>query len=278
MTAPEIRTEADRQCCGVVPFDARVCTERILCPRLLVSVRSVAEAYEAIEGGADILDIKEPTLGSLGMASLESIAAIGSMPQVVQGRVPLSVALGELVDWQKSTAIPAIPAGPRLAKLGLSRSASSPNWIADWLQIRREFQRLCTSPIEWVGVAYADSEEAGSPDVQQVLNAAVETGCTGLLIDTWTKDGRTLSDEIDVDVLSNIAAKCQRAGLFLALAGRLNTDSLRAVSRVPADVIAIRSAACRNHDRVSQIHAERVVSFKRLIQEVFLFDDSRSEP
>ena len=34
--------------------------------RLLVSVRSAAEARAALSGGADIIDAKEPSLGSLG--------------------------------------------------------------------------------------------------------------------------------------------------------------------------------------------------------------------
>ena len=34
--------------------------------RLLVSVRSAAEVRPALAGGADIIDAKEPSLGSLG--------------------------------------------------------------------------------------------------------------------------------------------------------------------------------------------------------------------
>ena len=44
--------------------------------RLLVSVRSLDEAVEAISGGCDILDVKEPGRGSLGMADLREIVAV----------------------------------------------------------------------------------------------------------------------------------------------------------------------------------------------------------
>src|SRR5262245_38153018 len=60
---------------------------------LLVSVRSVEEAQAALEGGASIIDVKEPSAGSLGRASFKTIT--GVVRQVAR-RVPVSAALGEL--------------------------------------------------------------------------------------------------------------------------------------------------------------------------------------
>src|SRR5262249_54305435 len=62
-------------------------------PRLLVSVRSAAEAIAAVEGGADLIDIKEPSHGSLGRAD---DAAVTAVLQAVGGRKPVSAAFGEL--------------------------------------------------------------------------------------------------------------------------------------------------------------------------------------
>ena len=42
--------------------------------RLLVSVRSAEEAAAAVMGGADIVDAKEPALGSLGPVSRQYCA------------------------------------------------------------------------------------------------------------------------------------------------------------------------------------------------------------
>src|SRR3712207_1522808 len=44
--------------------------------RLLVSVRSAAEAGTALEGGADIVDAKEPARGPLGAVDPVTIAEI----------------------------------------------------------------------------------------------------------------------------------------------------------------------------------------------------------
>ena len=45
-------------------------------PKLLVSVRTIEEARAALAGGADIIDIKEPTRGSLGRADEAVLTSI----------------------------------------------------------------------------------------------------------------------------------------------------------------------------------------------------------
>ena len=44
-------------------------------PSLLVSVRCADEVASAVSGGAEIIDVKDPSQGSLGMASPETVAA-----------------------------------------------------------------------------------------------------------------------------------------------------------------------------------------------------------
>ena len=44
--------------------------------KLLVSVRSAAEALTALEGGAALIDVKEPAHGSLGRADLQVIGEV----------------------------------------------------------------------------------------------------------------------------------------------------------------------------------------------------------
>jgi uncharacterized protein (UPF0264 family) len=238
-------------------------------PKLLVSVRSRAEAELAIVGGAEILDVKEPSLGSLGMASIEEIHAIATLEAVHSKEIPLSVALGEVVDWQVNIAVPGLPANVTFAKLGLSQCALNPDWIACWQHVRAEFQAQSASDLNWVAVAYADATEAASPAISEVLGAAIETGCSGLLIDTWTKDGRVLLDHVNLTELVRIADLCHTSGMFLALAGRLNQGSLPDLSQVPADVIAIRSAACKDANRTAEIHSRSIAAFKRTLEQSF---------
>ncbi|MEK6259990.1 MAG: (5-formylfuran-3-yl)methyl phosphate synthase, partial [Planctomycetota bacterium] len=260
-------------------LNCRLATDASRRPRLLVSVRSPEEALAAIEGGADILDVKEPTRGSLGMANIEIIAAIarrvaedrgsagcseelvcseergdllsgpvrgretraqrifGAQHSIPEQHIPLSVALGEVIEWRDRADVPALPESVAFAKLGLSHLARCGGWRDEWRRVRERFDQRHPTHLEWVAVAYADAGEAASPPIHDILEAAIATRCAGLLIDTFAKTGLTLTDCCDAAALCELAERCHSAGLFLALAGRLARESLTELSRVPADIL-----------------------------------------
>ena len=58
--------------------------------KLLISVRDAGEALDALAGGADIIDAKEPALGPLAPVSA---AALQSISAALPPATPLSVGL-----------------------------------------------------------------------------------------------------------------------------------------------------------------------------------------
>jgi (5-formylfuran-3-yl)methyl phosphate synthase len=237
--------------------------------RLLVSVRSCEEAAAAIDGGTDILDIKEPSRGSLGMSDIGGIRSIAEFVARACPAVPVSAALGELSEWRRPTVdIPRLPDELTFAKLGLSGLGSKPEWRTEWLQVRNLFDKQRARRIAWVAVAYADERIAQSPPLDEIITAALETDCAGLLIDTFSKSGRTLTDCIDAATLRSFADRCHSAGLFFALAGSLGETSLKDLVDVEADVIAIRTAACENQRRDGRICPNQVAAFRRSLDDV----------
>jgi uncharacterized protein (UPF0264 family) len=81
--------------------------------RLLVSVRSAAEAESALVGGADVIDAKEPVLGPLGAVAPDVLAALD---RAVPSSVSLSVALGDVVEPDEAARLVAeLPLRPREA-------------------------------------------------------------------------------------------------------------------------------------------------------------------
>lgn len=236
-------------------------------PRLLVSVRSADEATRAIRGGADILDIKEPARGSLGMADIQVIRNItkrvAEIADAPNSTAPISVALGELHEWAQQVDFPSLPPEVVFAKLGLSRLSSQGRWTSDWQRVREKFNEDRDEPLRWVGVAYADAQAANAPAVDDVLAAAIDAGCAGLLIDTFAKRGATLLDLSSPDELNQTAERCHSAGLFFAIAGRVSLSDLPKLSGITADVVAIRSAACVASDRESQVDGTRIAAFRQ---------------
>ena len=239
--------------------------------QLLVSVRNVDEAVAAVEGGADIIDVKEPHAGSLGCATPAVILAIGHAVGRMQGRKPpLSLALGELHEWQSGDltllrhAIQEI--APQFLKLGLAATCMVPDsasWVAQWRQVRTAIP----GSHKWVAVAYADHEQAGSPGVERVLQAAVEESCHILLIDTHTKQGKSLLDEMSLEDLQAIRRKTQEHGLKLALAGSLAKSNLPLLLRIQPDIIAVRGAVCASGDRIGTVSKTLVQEFRFAINQ-----------
>lgn len=233
-------------------------------PKLLVSVRSVAEARAAMAGGADIIDVKEPRRGSLGMADLEVVAAITEFVRSVSTTIPISAALGELTDAHAQDGFRLLPDGLTFAKLGLAGAARSADWLASWEAVRRSV----VGPADWVAVAYADWQSVAAPPPVNVIAAALDTGCAGVLIDTCRKDSGRLVELVSREQLTEWVNRVHQAGRFIALAGRIAYADLERLAEVPADVIAVRSAVCLAQVRNADVSSELVASIRERLQQV----------
>lgn len=218
-------------------------------PQLLVSVRNAAEAIAAIAGGCDILDIKDPGRGSLGMAGVASMNEV----LATAGKVPVSAALGETRDWLNGDQ--ALPALPRFAycKLGTAGFAGSRGWVSDWLAVRQRFDADAAGSPNWIAVAYADWRAAEGPAPDEVLTAAVATNCAGLLIDTFAKTGRSTFDWCDADRTRQLIDRARSAGLRVALAGLCAFEEVAAAVALSPDIIAVRTLACEAGARIAPV-------------------------
>lgn len=233
-------------------------------PRLLVSVRDAAEAQAAIRGGCQILDVKEPRLGSLGMASAATLREIARSARHAAPEILLTAALGE-VHEQESSAMPQLPQELNLVKLGCARLANDTHWRQRWAGVRDACSQTLAPTTGWVAVAYADWQLADAPAPQAIIAEALQTGCRGVLFDTYTKSSRRLLDWISVAELQEAAERVQAAGLFLALAGSLRREDLPRLRSVSADIIAVRGAVCTANRRIDAVQETAVRDFHAAI-------------
>lgn len=230
--------------------------------RLLVSVRDAEEARAALVGGADIIDVKDPGQGSLGRATPETWTEIAA---ALPAEIPLSLALGELREWSPSTPLPAIPAQVRWLKLGLAGALKISDWQTAWRELRARIESACPTSVGWVAVAYADAAIAEAPSLEDIADAAIETGCAGFLVDTWSKGGSSLLElGVQRPVLA-LLPELRRQGLFTALAGRLRPSDVAAVARWGADIVAVRTAACEAGVRTGRVSQGCVRSLRQLL-------------
>jgi len=224
--------------------------------KLLISVRSADEAMIALDNGADWIDIKEPSRGSLGMATTATMSAVVA---AVAGRVPVSAALGELIEQPM---IAALPKGISHAKVGLHSAGLRP-WQQ---QLKQTFARL--PGIAPIAAAYVGPGEAGQPPTpspQQVLQWAIDHRAAGVLLDTYEKSAGNLLSFCDTAWLRSFIDRAHAARLMVALAGSLRGDALTAALKLQPDVIAVRGAACVAGQRQQAIDPQRVRSLVSLI-------------
>jgi uncharacterized protein (UPF0264 family) len=206
-----------------------------------VSVRSAVEARAALEGGAALIDVKEPRRGSLGQADAKTVDAV---VRFVAGRCPVSAALGELVEEPR----PPAGAGLAFAKWGLAGCGRLADWrerlAAAGLGLRRDHPG-CRP----VAVAYADWRRAGAPPPQEVCAYAAGQRWGAFLLDTWAKDGTTLLDWITPAEVFALCRRCRQAGIPVALAGSLRQEQMERLLPAWPDWFAVRGAVCRGGDR-----------------------------
>lgn len=262
---------------------------------LLVSVRDAAEAAAAVEGGAAIIDVKEPRRGSLGPAEPEAVAAVaavvgtsrpwtmacgelGGMSAAGSGRPgptarlePVAVAIGDRIA-RVCSLLSAGAVAPAAVKIGLAGAAAT-----DWRRRLGAVYESLPTGSERVAVAYADWRQAEAPAPPEVIAAAAEMGCSTLLIDTFDKSAGGLFTCCGPDLPATWVALARAAGLGVVLAGRIMPPEIAAAWALGPDVVALRSAVCFN-GRNGAVQAGLVQEAVRLCAAAEAAVSSRSPP
>jgi uncharacterized protein (UPF0264 family) len=204
--------------------------------KLLVSVRSAAEARDALAAGIDLVDLKEPRRGALGAVDWEVATEVALL---AAGRTPVSMALGELMDDSRDTRR-TIPPGVAYVKLGMAGAAIEADWPRRWRAA------LATLPAFAVPVAvvYADWRAAQAPRPNDVLALGRELGCGALLVDTWRKSAGGLLECIAVHELAELLSGARACGMLGVVGGSLNWDTVGLVLDLAPDYVAVRGAVC----------------------------------
>ncbi|MEP7228200.1 MAG: (5-formylfuran-3-yl)methyl phosphate synthase [Gemmatimonadales bacterium] len=239
--------------------------------RLLVSVRSAAEVGPALEGGADIIDAKEPARGSLGPVSPATLA---EMLTRVPPECPFSVALGDLGSPDEviraiaSLELPARP-GPTYLKLGFA-GVRSPEIVTRTLATGVVALADRGSAALVIAVAYADAERAETLPPELILGCARRAGAGGVLLDTHTKDGIGLLGWRAPPACATWVTAARREGLLTALAGALRVEDIDAVAAAGPDVVGVRGAACEG-GRQGHVTANHVRLLRQRLDAFGLF-------
>jgi (5-formylfuran-3-yl)methyl phosphate synthase len=233
---------------------------------LMVSVINPEEVPTAIAGGADILDVKNPAEGSLGAASahiLQNVRAI--TPDSVQ----VSAAIGDMPNLPGTASLAALGAascGIDYVKVGLYGPKSEGEAIYLLSAVRQAVRGF--PGVKVIVGGYADAQRAATLDPSRLPGIARKAGISGCLLDTYVKDGHNLFDFLTPEALRSLAVEAHAGGLLFALAGALQAEHLEQAYEVGADIVGVRTAACRDNQRKGPLEVEKIRLLRRQVGEL----------
>jgi len=215
--------------------------------KVLISVVSPEEAVEAVEGGADVVDMKDPSKGSLGAPEGPLLALIvRALRDVERKGIAISVALGD--DPRSGVAMEIALVAEKMAvdyaKVGSLGLRNISEAVRAYKDLKGSIDGL-----KLVAVAYADYRTAKCLSPTDVLDAAYKSDYDVFMIDTLIKDGRSTFDHLSRAEILKIKRCARERGMIFALAGSLRLEHAASVREIEPDVVGFRSAAC-NGNRV----------------------------
>lgn len=231
--------------------------------KILISVTNEREVADAVEGGADIIDVKNPEEGSLGAGFPWIIEGVRKR---AQNSIEISAAIGDMPNLPGTASLAAVGAassGADYVKVGLRGVSRKNEAIYLMEQVARAVKDYDDS-VQVVGAGYSDVERTGSVPPLSVPEIVERSGGDIAMLDTGVKDGRNLFEFLGPEELKSFVDQAHGFGLLAALAGSLKDADVKKVAELGADVAGFRGAACSNNDRregtVRRERVERIVN------------------
>jgi len=227
--------------------------------RLLVSVVNKLEAQEAVKGGADIIDVKNPLEGALGAQPPEKIAEIF---EILPPHYELSACIGDLPNLPGTASLAALGAavsGADYVKAGLFGVSTVDDAVALMTPVVRAVQGY-DSKKKVVAAGYADHKTFHSLAPALLPSAAAAAGCYGVLVDVKGKGSTTLFDHCSNEQLRSLVREAHDLGLQVALAGGLGEKDVITIRALGADIMGVRRAVCTSREWVESKLDGRLVS------------------
>jgi len=218
----------------------------------LASVTSMQEVEIALTGGADILDLKDPSRGALGALPAEIITAC--VAGIARRRI-VSATAGDLA-MEPNLVCDAVrrmsACGVDIVKIGLFPGGDVSACISALRDETARGTRL-------VAVMFADQ----GPDFS-LIGRLREAGFIGVMLDTADKSAGGLRRHLDGDALAEFVESARSIGLMSGLAGSLRLEDVAPLTALGPDYLGFRGGIC-DHGRQSALSPERLRAVRAAI-------------
>ncbi|TFH42112.1 MAG: (5-formylfuran-3-yl)methyl phosphate synthase [ANME-2 cluster archaeon] len=228
--------------------------------KLLVSPINIDEAQAAANGGADIIDVKNPKEGSLGANFPWVIRAV---KEAVNSKCPISATIGDM-NYKPGTAslaaLGAAVAGAEYVKVGLYDIQTREQAFDMVEHVVRSVKDY--DPNKKVVISgYSDYKRINSIPLSELPAICADCGADVVMMDTGIKDGRSTFEFMSHEELSQFVASAHDLGLETAIAGTIKFEDIDQLNKIGPDIIGVRGCVCGG-DRNSAIQQELVEALK----------------
>jgi (5-formylfuran-3-yl)methyl phosphate synthase len=225
-------------------------------PQLLISVTSIEETQIALENGADIIDLKEPSLGALGALPIEKIQAIVTFVKATKNsdNKLTSATIGDL-PMQPELLLSHVTAlaltGVDIIKIGFFETD-------DYQTCLNALESATQAGLKLIAVLFA---EVTYPE--NLVEAIKYAGFIGVMLDTANKNGLTLLDYYTTEKRNNFARNIFKHNLKLGLAGSLRLEHVAIIKEINPSYIGFRGGVCVGNQRSSVLDPEKIKAVRK---------------
>ena len=221
---------------------------------MLASVNSVAEALLVLSADVDIIDLKQPALGTLGALD---IATVKQIVAGVDGRCLVSATIGDL-PMQPDPVFNAVKA---MAETGVDYIKIGFFPGDDWHGTIKKLSALTEQNHALIAVLFADAQ----PDLG-IISLLKEAGFAGVMLDTMDKQKGSLTQLMANMEIAQFISQVKARQLVCGLAGSLRLEDIPELMPYQPDYLGFRGALCQEHNRAGQLNKQAVIKIKRAIK------------
>ncbi|SNB78389.1 Uncharacterized protein, UPF0264 family [Arboricoccus pini] len=224
---------------------------------MLASVADLDEAMVAVEQGADLVDLKDPTRGALGAWPVESVRAA---VEALGDRALLSATVGDLpVDPESlvEAARRMAATGVAIVKIGFFAASASLDELAAAV---RALAAVTAEGTRLVAVLMAD-QELHLPLLPMLASA----GFKGAMLDTADKAAGPLSRHLSAPALADFVDRVRRLSMLCGLAGSLRQSDIAPLAALAPDYLGFRGALC-GAGRTSRLDPLKLAAIRQAVR------------
>lgn len=231
--------------------------------QLLISVTCIDEARIALEHGADLIDLKDPSQGALGALPQHTIAEVVSfvkqsghpanrLTSATIGDLPMKPQLiVEQVELLAET-------GVDIIKIGFFDDGE--NRIHAYESCLSALAPLAKNGLKLIAVLFAEFKYPDS-----LIFSIKDAGFYGVMLDTAIKNGATFLDYFTAQEINLLSEKVTVNNLIFGLAGSLTVQHIVKVKLFNPNYIGFRGGVCIDNQRKFMLDSVKIEAIRKLL-------------